>query len=113
MIIIFFLQKLKDLEKKSNYLIFNRGLENAASISSLLSTIKWNEQNTSVVSAAAYMTTWVLNISANDSIKDEGGLYVHPIAEAWEDRFIALLVNTTGYEVFYAFHYYVLNNHIK
>ena len=45
------------------------------------------------------MTIWILNMSPNDSFIDKGGSYVDPTAEAWEDEFIDLLVDDSGYKV--------------
>ena len=52
-----------------------------------------------VVSASAYMTTWILKMSENDSFINDGGSYVDPIAEAWEEEFIKLLATDSGYKV--------------
>ena len=52
-----------------------------------------------VHSASAYMTTWVLKMSENDSYVNDGGSYVDPVAEAWEDEFIKLLATDSGYKV--------------
>ena len=68
-------------------------------MSNLLSNITWNSDHTSVISASAYMTTWILRMPENDSHVNDGGSYVDPIAESWEKEFINLIATDSGYIV--------------
>ena len=68
-------------------------------LSNLLANITWNSNHTNVVSASAYMTTWILRMPENESFVDDGGSYVDPIAEGWEEKFIELIATDAGYRV--------------
>ena len=89
---------LNDFSPKK-IIIFSRAHSGSNQLSQLLSNVTWNNEHTSVVSAAAFMTTWILKQSPNDSHITDGGSYVDPVAEAWEDEFIKALVDNTGYKV--------------
>ena len=45
------------------------------------------------------MTTWILRMPENESFVDDGGSYVDPIAEGWEEKFIELIATDAGYRV--------------
>ena len=79
--------------------IYHRIPSTAAYVSNLLSNITWNSDHTSVISASAYMTTWILRMPENDSYVNSGGSYVDPIAESWEKEFIELIATDSGYIV--------------
>ena len=68
-------------------------------ISNLLANVTWNSDHTNVISASAYMTTWILRMPEEDSYTDDKGSYVDPIAERWETEFIELLATDEGYSV--------------
>lgn len=89
----------RNVKRRLKHSVLLRQPDSAAYVSSLLSNITWNEGKTMVVSASAYMTTWILKMNENDSFIDDGGSYVDPIAEAWEDEFIKLLATNAGYKV--------------
>ena len=79
--------------------IYHRMPATGAYVSNLLSNITWNSDHTSVISASAYMTTWILRMPENDSHVNNGGSYVDPIAESWEKEFIELIATDSGYIV--------------
>ena len=79
--------------------IYHRLPSTAAYVSNILSNITWNSDHTSVISASAYMTTWILRMPENDSYVNSGGSYVDPIAESWEKEFIELIATDSGYIV--------------
>ena len=57
-------------------------------MSDLLSNVTWNAEGTSVISATALVTRWLLRMSPDNASMS-----------AWEDTFTNALIDNTGYGV--------------